>query len=456
MRGVHKSKRVTWAPDVNLCQNSPLPKIRLFLSEESPQQVGLGAQDHLQAKTSSVSHINGAAVDDFLPPGFEGAHSTNHLQINLSEIPVIKWRCPLRFVLDFNWQVVAGEESKEVEIQNLREVRVLEAVYPRPSAIPTNPSVSADIENCLFDDQRTPIIPITAIEDEDAAIETPSDVLAPFSSAISSQPQLLARGISPPPHCNMPSGSSASANEKPAAGIVLEPGVAAAAFTAINQSNERGSMIDPDLLIKILSNPKLIEKLVTDYGSASGAQNSPNSTSPLVPLSDPPPPVNLSDPSPAHINRTEDGTASLVATSGVVFYAQPNGVGVGPQNQQGPVPSVRPVSPSPAVGLTQKKDVNYYKNLIQQHGGERQVPAQKFNGRYIHQLRPNQELINNQKSRDSKPKIMKPCIYFNSSRGCRNGANCAYQHDTSSQNRGNTVPEAPNPKRMKMEREISS
>ncbi|XWS20983.1 hypothetical protein CRYUN_Cryun30bG0016100 [Craigia yunnanensis] len=455
MRGVHKSKSVTWASDVNLCQ------IRLFLSEESPSQVGLGAQDHLQAKTSSVSHLNGAAVDDFLPPGFEGAHSTNHLQINLLEIPVIRWRCPLRFVLDLNWQVVAGEESKDVEIQNQREVRVLEAVYPRPSAIPTNSSISADIENCHYVDQQTPQIPITPIEDEDAAIETPSDVLAPFSAPISSQPQLLAPGILPPLHCSMPNVSSGSANEKPAAGMVLkvEPGVAAAAsaaLTAINQSNERGNIIDPDLLVKILSNPKLIEKIVTDYGATSGAQNLPKSTSPLIPSSDPPAPVNLSDPSPAHVNRTENGTASLAATSSGTFYAQPNGVGVGPSNKLGPVPNVHPVSPPPVVGLTQKKDVNYYKNLIQQHGGEKQGPAQKFNSRYNHHLRPNQELINNPKSRDSKTKIMKPCMYFNSSRGCRNGANCAYQHDRTSQNRGNNVPDAPNAKRMKMDREISS
>ncbi|XVE94595.1 hypothetical protein REPUB_Repub02eG0022000 [Reevesia pubescens] len=437
-------------------------QIRLFLSEESPSQVGLGTQDHLQAKTSLVPHLNGAAVDDFLPPGFEGAHSTNHLQINLSEIPVIKWRCPFRFVFDLNWRVVSGEESKDVEIQNQREVRVLEAVYPRPSAIPTNPSVSADIENCHYDDQQTPQIPVTPIEDDDAATETSSDVLVPFSAPISSHPQLLAPGILHPLHCSMPSVSSASANEKPTAGVLLnvEPGVAAAAsaaFTALNQSNERGNMIDPDLLVKILSNPQLVEKLVTDYGGAAGAQNLPRSTSPLIPSSDPPPPVILSGPSPAHINRTENGTASLAAASGGAFYAQPNGVGVRPSNKQGPVPSVHPVSPSSAVGLPQKKDVNYYKNLIQQHGGERQGPDQKFNSRYNQQLRPNQEVINNPKSRDSKPRIMKPCIHFNSSRGCRNGANCVYQHDTLSQNRGNNnVSDAPNSKRMKMDREISS
>ncbi|KAG8499098.1 hypothetical protein CXB51_005510 [Gossypium anomalum] len=385
MRAVHKSKRVTWASDVNLCQ------VRLFLSEESPSQVGVGGQDHLQAKTSLVSHINGATGDDFLPPGFEGAHSTSHLQINLLEIATIKWRCPLRFILDLNWQVVAGEESEEVEIQNQREVRVLEAVYPRPSAIPTNSSVSADVENCDYDDQQTPQIPITPIEDEDAATETP----------ISSQPQWLAPGILPPLRGSMPSVSSGSADEKPASGMILnvEPGVAAAAFAAVNQNNEPGNMIDPE---------------------------------------------------------TENGTASLSATSSGTFYAQPNGVGVGPSNKQGLAPNPHPISVSAAVGLPQKKDVNYYKNLIQQHGGERQEPAQKFNSRYNQHLRPNQELINNTKSRDSRPKIMKPCMYFNSSRGCRNGANCAYQHDTSShQNSGNNVAEVPNTKRMKMDREIS-
>ena len=35
-----------------------------------------------------------------------------------------------------NWQVVAGEESTEVEAEKLREIRVLEAVYPRLSATP--------------------------------------------------------------------------------------------------------------------------------------------------------------------------------------------------------------------------------------------------------------------------------------------------------------------------------
>lgn len=42
----------------------------------------------------------------------------------------------IQFEVNRAWRVVAGEESKEAETQNQREMRVLEAIYPRPSAIP--------------------------------------------------------------------------------------------------------------------------------------------------------------------------------------------------------------------------------------------------------------------------------------------------------------------------------
>ena len=42
----------------------------------------------------------------------------------------------VQFVMNSNWCVAAGEESREVESQKLREMRLLEAVYPRSSAIP--------------------------------------------------------------------------------------------------------------------------------------------------------------------------------------------------------------------------------------------------------------------------------------------------------------------------------
>lgn len=459
MRGLHKSKRISWAPDVNLCQE------RLFLSEESPSQIGLGAQDHLQAKSSWLSHSNGIGNDDILPPGFEGGHPPNQFQVNLSEIPLIKWRCPPRVQLDITWQVVAGEESQEVEIENQRERRVLEAVYPRPSAIPPNPSVSMDIEQSQYSDQQTPLIPITPIEDEEAALDAPSGLIAPFSISMSSQPPVLAHGVPPPSQVSIPTTANSLVSEKRASGMALgvDPDVvaaASAALTQISKSNEHGNLIDHDLLIKLLSNPKSIEKLVTDYGGASNAQNIPKATLPSVPVSDHHPlPVAVSDPSSVRFNMMETSAPSLVATtSNGGFYAQANGVGVGhhPNSWIKP-PGVVPASASPSFGPSQPRDLNYYKNLIQQHGGDRQETLQQFGNRLSHQQPgTSQEFVNNPKSRDSKPKIMKPCIYFNSSRGCRHGSKCAYQHDTSSQQRSNNMPEGQNAKRMKLDRQISS
>jgi hypothetical protein len=161
-------------------------------------------------------------------------------------------------------------------------------------------------------------------------------------------------------------------------------------------------------------------------------------------------------PNPAHIQtkRAESITqASLTATPSGSFYTQPNGTGMGV------LPSARVLPPgvpsSPSIGATQAKDMSYYKNLIQQHGGDRQETPQQFGGRYNHQIGTSQDLVNS-KSRESKHKIMKPCIYFNTPRGCRNGANCAYQHDSSSQKKGSSIAEVQSAKRMKMDREISS
>lgn len=443
MQGLHKTKRVSWASDVDLCQ------VRLFLSEESPSQAGLGTQDHLQAKTSLQLHSTGSGSDDNLPPGFEGVHPANHLQIKLSQIPLVKWRSPPQFVLDFTWQVVAGEESKESEVENQREMRVLEAVYPRPSAIPPNPSALVDAEDSSHNDEQAFLIPLTPIEDEDVAVDISADSMSPFPVSLSQQPLPSAPGIPSPSQCSLPTIANPPA-QTPAAGMVVgaEPDVAAsasAAFNAIMKSNEHGSLIDHELLIKILSNPKMIEKLVTDYGPAVNSQEVLT------------PPVASSDQPPVHIDRTVTSTPSSATLLAGPFYHQPNGVGAGPPNPRLPPPPAIPVSSPPLVGAPPAKDINYYKSLIQQHGGERQEALPQYgNNRQSHQSGANQELVNNNRSRDLRPKIMKPCIYFNSSRGCRHGANCSYQHDASFQQRGSSVPEVQSTKRMKVDREISN
>lgn len=37
----------------------------------------------------------------------------------------------MQFLVDGAWQVIAGKESKEMESQNQRDMRVHEAIYPR-------------------------------------------------------------------------------------------------------------------------------------------------------------------------------------------------------------------------------------------------------------------------------------------------------------------------------------
>lgn len=313
---------------------------------------------------------------------------------------------------------------------------------------PCSPTVSVDAVDLGHDDGQTLLIPITPVEDEDMAVDSPSVSATPFSLPASQQPLILAPGIPSASQCSLPIITNPP-NQKPATGmaVVAEPDVvaaASAAFNAIMKSNEHGNLIDQDLLIKLLNNPKMIEKLVTDYGTAT------NSTKPRSP------PMASLDQPPVHIDRAVTSTPSSVTVSSIPFYHQPNGAGVGPPNPRLPSPAAIPVSSSLSIGAP-AKDINYYKSLIQQHGGERQETLPQYGNRNSHQPSANQELVNNQKPRDLRPKIMKPCIYFNSSRGCRHGANCSYQHDASFQQRGSSsVQEVQSAKRMKLDREISS
>ncbi|KAK4490277.1 hypothetical protein RD792_000941 [Penstemon davidsonii] len=566
-----KSKRVAWASDVNLCQ------VRLFLLEESPSQVGKGVQDHLQAKALWTVQSGGIGSDDNLPPGFEGIQPANLCNINLSKIPLMKWKCPRRFEVNSNWRVVAGEESAEAESQNQREMRVLEAIYPRPSAIPPNPSALLGIEDSSSKDQNIPVVPITPVEDEDAALDTSFVSTATNGTAMIPQSQNLSNGtfssqgsatIHPPCVTN---GISVTG---------MEPDMLAAAQAALTSAisnSDAGTLIDRDLLIKILRDPKTIEHLLTSHGASSNPQNVPPSSSsqhgssssssmhnmpssslqtrpaigsqnmpssslqtrpaigsqnmpssslqarpaigsqnmpssslqtrpaigsqnmPSSSLQNRPAigsqnmpssslqtrptigsqnmpststqysphltsvskksfdPVNIPiqrrDPLSSNIIRPEF-IASSIATTTRPFY---------PPSRIRTIPSLRPSvpdvisAPSPAVRVPITKDINYYKSLIQQHGGEKReliMPQFAHQSNQPFGVGTSPEPVMN--SRDTQPKIMRPCIYFNSSRGCRNGANCVYQHNlSSSQKRVGGVMDVQNAKRMKLDKDIT-
>uniref|UniRef100_A0A7C8ZAS3 C3H1-type domain-containing protein n=1 Tax=Opuntia streptacantha TaxID=393608 RepID=A0A7C8ZAS3_OPUST len=454
MQGSQKSKRVLWPSDANLCQ------VRLFLSEESPSQVGLGVQDHLQAKTTlSGVHLNGLVSDDNLPPGFEAFNPANQLKNKLAQIPLVKWRHPPRFILDVAWQVVSGEESKEVEIQNQRDLRVLEAIYPRESAIPPNPAVSLDVEGAVHDDDKVPLIPITPIEEEDPSADLSSDSTVSISSS-TSNPSLLAHGAFPSFQGTSPNFDSG----KLAAGIVGtdQQEILKAALTNVARSNEQ---IDHELLLKILSNPSILEPLVRHQGTGSVSQciaakpmDYPQTASKPQPSGAP---LYKMDPSPhpaPQFNRVVTGASSSAMISNGPLYPYPNSTVSMSHQQSVPVPPLPGAAQVPTLqsgSAPPVKDLSYYKNLIQQHGGERQgEPLPSFTAHSIHHPSISQDAIDNSKPRDTKPKIMKPCMYFHTPKGCRHGANCVYQHDGSFQPRSSSIPEMQTAKRMKMDREI--
>lgn len=94
-------------------------------------------------------------------------------------------------------QVIAGKESKEMESQNQRDMRVHEAIYPR-SSIPPKCNSCLYFYNFPF---RFPlnlvqyveaIYPRSSIKEKDLALDASSvDSMSPNPVPIISQPQLL-------------------------------------------------------------------------------------------------------------------------------------------------------------------------------------------------------------------------------------------------------------------------
>ncbi|CAH9094249.1 unnamed protein product [Cuscuta epithymum] len=458
MRRMLNPKRVTWASDVNLCQ------VRLFLSEESPLQVGLSSQDHLQAKPSLEGGITN---DDNLPPGFEAVLGSTLCKTKLDQIPLIKWERPPSFILDASWQVVAGEESQEREAQQQREMRVLEAIYPRPSSIPLNPSVVPTERMVVHNvhHQHTPLIPITPMEEDDTADTSVSqhDVSAagPNMTNLTSPLIMEESGSATALSHTTTTGSSASSS-----GGGLEPDALAVAQAALSciMANDHGNLIDRELLIKILSDPQIIGELVSLHGGDGGGSDLSRNNSSLQlhmirPSNMRPPEISFSNPKPSP-------SSFPLTTTGVPFKPpSPSRVGAIPNSASATSSSTAPA-----------KDLNYYKSLIQQHGGERQdtpppllppTPICSGRGNQLRDSSPAQEplvpsiISSRSSSRDfNKSKIMKPCIYYNSARGCRHGIKCAFLHNAcapqpSSRPRIGSYPDVQSTKRMKMEREIT-
>ncbi|KAI9081285.1 hypothetical protein K1719_036785 [Acacia pycnantha] len=505
-RARKSSNRVSWAPAPNLCQ------VKLFVSEDCPSRVGQKSQDHLQAKMSSMLHSSTIEFND-LPPGFECHPLPNQSKHELSCIPQISWRSPPLFVFSYNWHVVAGEESREKENLKLRELRVLEAVYPRLSAIPPSPSVALDVEEEDYDDNVTPVVPIVPIE-EDESMDDKLELAAAREAPAAVQSQNLHRymsAITAPIQCHTSSSLALtmSGNSSPgiSPGLEVDLAAAAAVVSAIMKSSEQGSLIDMDLLVKIFNDPLMIEKLVNDVRTAAAATTASASSSavaiptsgpklavPSVPLATltlgvtPTITVGLSSSSglepeirPISLSTPMPGSVPLRAPAPVNKSCHHLSIGVVPTLDTQPpqrdaflatgamhaaslasIPTISSngnlqhsmtsqVRSFAAKEAQSVKDANYLKNLIRQHGSDKKDSQDSQIG-IRHSNFQNLKSVHNNKPGEVKNKIQKKtCIYFNSSRGCRNGSSCPYQHDMSLQWGAGNALGGQNSKRLKLE-----
>ncbi|KAL1199731.1 Zinc finger CCCH domain-containing protein 45 [Cardamine amara subsp. amara] len=385
--------KVSWAQD--LCQ------VKLFQKEDCPSQVGPPLQFRNFSKTSSRK-----PEEPDLPPGFEKYYAAKQ---NVSNIPQIKWKRPqLKFSFSPTWRVEAGGESTEIETQHLRNSKVLEAFYPYPSAIPSQPAVSQVVEAEHFDDSKTPVIPLTAIEDK-------------LESS----------------HSTVESGFSA---------LKLVSSLAPILSTL---DKEYGSMVDTDLLVKILSDPEMVKKLLT--GTTGEIQPSTNVEQSIVASQQP-----FTNPEQRRVSPPMPGNGNISSLRPINQQPLPAGLPssscVGIAKEQ-PLSAWLPSRSLPAnlslhrpdqvvTGLVQpmttKKD--HVRRLIREHGKETHGET--------NQNRLEAGIVD-RRNNGSKVRKQKQCIYFDTARGCRNGDGCLFVHDRV---RSNTGAEAPTAKKMKFGR----
>ncbi|XP_061999491.1 zinc finger CCCH domain-containing protein 6-like [Rosa rugosa] len=496
-------KSISWAPAVKLCQ------VKLFSSLDCPVEVGMKYQGHFQPKTSSMLHSSSFEHNDS-PPGFEVGISVKQSKLQHFPIPQIRWQCPSKLIMRDGWRVAAGEESEEAKAEKLREMRVLEAVYPRFSAIPPSPSVSLDVEHEHYDHSLTPCVPINPIEEES---QEDQEDLTPVNTTVVSQlpgfsQGLLASGTANVSESNPPGLEQVHAPGKLPNQSADFTAIASAALTAMKNSSEKESMIDTDLLIKILNDPKMLQKLINVHGpqANTGIASVNTHTAPSSKTVTPYVPSSLSN---SDMQRTPDGNFHMPGKVGTTLNAiplQPDTVQLSglkrpapspplpssssPQAdhvQSGlkrpalspPLPSLSspqadhvllprlpnqaqpPLSASPEQNMVPLgsfpvqepgivKDMNYYKNLIRQHGTENkemQDPILLKNGNNHNHLVDLKMSVNSNPA-EMRTKKPKHCMFFKTAKGCRKGANCEYLHDMSLNWR--TGMEAQSAKRMKL------
>jgi hypothetical protein len=359
-----------------------------------------------------------------------------------------------------------------------------------------SPSISFEAQESCRDDSSVHLVPLTAIEDDDPSDPFDSQqVLSDPSLIVSHQSNSVAHPTIAPPAQVPPSNDSVSLSLSDMSVMLSRLGahadVAAATAVAITAltSTEKGNLIDQDLIVKILNDPSLIEKLLpenrkpnpkpqpTTSSIAVSAQlpvppllpqhsahlfnsstNDPNPR-PVVPTTalGPLPPLPLSS---LHHNVTMYNTTKStnanprlpqsMVTSTVsaplpppppprphmipsFSSVRPSMVSPAPTLAVPPPPQTIPATIRPSPSVTPAKDANYYKSLIKQHGAENLASTNPdVTGTSAGAMQFNSQQHGVSGACDvTKSKFQKPCAFFNTARGCRRGDSCMFLHESS-------------------------
>lgn len=335
-----------------------------------------------------------------------------------------------------------------------------------------------DVERERYDHSLTPCVPINPIEEES---QEDQEDLATVNTIVGSQPPgfpegLLASGTSNASESNPPGFEQVHVPRKLPNQSTDFAAVASTALTAIKTSTEKGSMIDTELLIKILNDPKMIKKLINVHAPQADP-GIPSINTLTAPSSKTVATYVSSSLSNCDMQRTPDVNFHMpgtVGTMNTIPLELDTGriSGLKRPAQSEPLPRLSspqadhvmlarpnqaqlntvPVSSFPVQEAGTVKDMNYYKNLIRQHGIEQKESQDSVscnNGNNHNHMRDLKMSLNFNPT-ELKAKKSKPCMFFKSAKGCRNGVNCEYLHDTSLHWRTGSKLEAQSAKRMKL------
>ncbi|BBN11584.1 protein MpHD10 [Marchantia polymorpha subsp. ruderalis] len=189
---------------------------------------------------------------------------------------MIRWRIPAEFHLDPQWNVAAGEDSKEKEMQSARVKREEEAYYPDASTIPSDPKDPWE-EEPNYDDSLTFEIFLDNNHRKAAsAMQISTDHMsAPTTNVMPS-------GIAPNSFMAEPSnnmfqpGSGYSAADSSVDQSRRVPNVSGLDLLLQQLSAGGGVAHDPALLTLLLQNPDLVNQLTAGQGYPQSGNTTQN------------------------------------------------------------------------------------------------------------------------------------------------------------------------------------